>query len=61
MNHRRGFAFAVSFLIVGVIGQLVLPQVIEPVQVASITAIILASITAYCTVLILDKQGIVIA
>jgi len=61
MNHRRGFAFVVSFLIVGVIGQLVLPQVIEPVQVASITAIILASITAYCTVLILDKQGIVIA
>ena len=55
MNRRRGFAFAVSFLIVGIIGQLVLPQVIESAQIASITAIILASITAYCTVLIFDK------
>lgn len=61
MNHLRGFVFAVSFLIVGVLGQIILPEVVESAQVASITAIILASITAYCTVLILDKQGIVTA
>lgn len=61
MNHRRGFAFAVPFLVAGVIGQLVLLQVIEPAQVASITAIMLASVTAYCTLLLLDKQGIVTA
>ena len=50
MNHRRGLAFAVPFLIVGIIGQVVLPQIIESAQIASIAAIILASIVGYCTI-----------
>ena len=58
MNHRRGLAFAVPFLIVGIIGQLVLPQVIESAQIASIAAIILASIAGYCTILILDRRDV---
>ena len=56
MNHRRGLAFAVPFLIVGIIGQLVLPQIIESAQIASIAAIILASTVAYFMILILDGR-----
>lgn len=59
MSHRRGLAFAVPFLIVGIIGQLVFSQIIESAQIASITAIIFASIVAYCAILILDKRGVV--
>ena len=56
MNHRRGLAFAVPFLIVGIIGQLVFPQIIESAQIASIAAIILASTVAYFMILILDGR-----
>lgn len=58
MNHRRGLAFAVPFLIVGIIGQFVFPQIIESAQIASIIAIILASIVAYGIILILDRRGV---
>jgi len=59
MSRRRGLAFAVPFLIVGIIGRLAFPQVIESAQIASIIAIILASIVAYCTLLFFEKRGIV--
>jgi len=59
MKHRRGLAFAVPFLIVGIISQLVFPQVIESAQIASITAIIIATIAGYCTTIILEKRGVV--
>ena len=59
MKHRRGLAFAVPFLIVGIVSQLMFPQVIESAQIASITSIIIATIAGYCTTIILEKRGIV--
>lgn len=59
MSRRRGLAFAVPLLIVGITGQFAFPRVIASTQIASITAIILAVIVAYCALLLLEKRGVV--